>query len=83
LTYEIIWADEAFDAAQAFMAEDPAGLASVFDTVDDLATNPRPPTAIPWGSTDFLRLRIGHYRVLYEINDHLIRINVIHLGRSV
>ena len=82
MTYEIIWADEAFVAAQAFMADDPAGLASVFDTVDDLASDPRPPTAFPWGSTAFLRLRVGRYRVLYEINDRLIRIDVIHLGRS-
>lgn len=82
MTYEIAWADEAFAAAQAFMADDPSGLAIVFDIVDDLATIPRPPTAIPWGSTAFLRLRVGRYRVLYEINDRLIRIDVIHLGRS-
>ncbi len=82
MTYEIAWADEALAAAQAFMADDPAGLATVFDTVDNLATNPRPPAAIPWGSTNFLRLRVGRYRVLYEINDRLIRIDVIHLGRS-
>lgn len=82
MTYEIAWADEAFAAAQALMADDPAGLATVFDTVDNLATNPRPPAAIPWGSTNFLRLRVGRYRVLYEINDRLIRIDVIHLGRS-
>ena len=55
MTYEIAWADEAFAAAQAFMADDPAGLATVFDTVDDLASNPRPPTALPWGSTAFHR----------------------------
>ncbi len=82
MTYEIAWADEAFAVAQAFMADDPAGLATVFDTVDNLATNPRPPAAIPWGSTNFLRLRVGRYRVLYEINDRLVRIDVIHLGRS-
>ncbi len=82
MNYEIAWADEAFAAAQAFMADDPAGLETVFDTVDGLATDPRPPTAIPWGSTTFLRLRVGRYRVLYEINDRLIRIDVIHLGRS-
>jgi mRNA interferase RelE/StbE len=82
LTYEIVWADEAFAAAQAFMADDPAGLATVFDTVDDLATIPRPTAAIPWGSAGILRLRIGRYRVLYGISDRLIRIYVIHLGRS-
>ena len=82
MTYEIAWADEALAAAQAFMVDDPAGLATVFDTVDNLATNPRPPAAIPWGSTNFLRLRVGRYRVLYQIDDHVIRIDEIHLGRS-
>jgi mRNA interferase RelE/StbE len=82
LTYEIVWADEAFAAAEVFMADDPAGLAAVFDAVDDLATDPRPPEALQWGSTDLFRLRIGRYRVLYEIADQHIRIDVIHLGRS-
>lgn len=82
MIYEIAWADEAFAAAQVLMGDDPAGLATVFDTVDDLAGNPRPPIAFPWGSTAFLRLRVGRYRVLYEIDDRLIRIDVIRLGRS-
>jgi mRNA interferase RelE/StbE len=82
LTYEIVWADEAFAAAQVFMVDDPAGLAAVFDTVDALAGNPRPPEALRWGGTDVLRLRTGRYRVLYEIDDQLIRIDVIHPGRS-
>ena len=82
MTYVIIWADEAFAAAQAFMPDDPAGLATVFDTVDDLASNPGPPTAFAWGGTAFLRLHAGRYRILYEINDRLIRIDVIHSGRS-
>jgi mRNA interferase RelE/StbE len=64
------------------MADDPAGLAAVFDTVDALAGNPRSPEALWWGSTDVLRLRIGRYRVLYEIDDQVVRIDVIHPGRS-
>lgn len=83
MTYEIVWADEAFTAAQAYLADDPAGLAAVFDRMDDLASNPRPPAASPWGNTGVLRLRIGRYRVLYEIDDQIIRVDVIHLGRSV
>jgi len=82
LTYEIAWADEAFAAAQVFMADDPAGLAAVFDAVDGLASNPRPPEALPWGGTDVLRLRIGQYRMLYEIDDQVVTIDVIHPGRS-
>ncbi|MEO7745635.1 MAG: type II toxin-antitoxin system RelE/ParE family toxin [Actinomycetota bacterium] len=82
MIYEIVWADEAFVAARAFLADDPTGLAAVFDTVDALSSDPRPPTAFLRGGTGFLRLRVGRYRVLYEIRDNLLRIDVIHLGRS-
>lgn len=82
MTYQIVWADEAFAAAQAFMSDDPEGLAGVFDVVDDLAREPRPATAFPWGSADLLRLRVGRYRLLYEVDDRVVRIDVIHLGRS-
>ncbi|MFE7130952.1 type II toxin-antitoxin system RelE/ParE family toxin [Streptomyces sp. NPDC057638] len=34
-----------------------------------------------FGSPDMLRIHIGAYRVMYEINDREIRVNVIHLGR--
>jgi mRNA interferase RelE/StbE len=64
------------------MSDDPEGLAGVFDVVDDLARDPRPATAFPWGSADLLRLRVGRYRVLYEVDDKVVRIDVIHLGRS-
>lgn len=82
MTYQIVWADEAFAAAQAFMSDDPEGLAGVFDVVDDLARDPRPATAFPWGSADLLRLRVGRYRLLYEVDDRVVRIDVIQLGRS-
>ncbi len=81
MTYEIVWADEALTAAQSFMADDPAGLVRVFDVVDGLAADPRPAAAVAWGSTAFRRLRVGRYRVLYEIRDEQVRIDVIHLGR--
>ncbi|MEO3936491.1 type II toxin-antitoxin system RelE/ParE family toxin [Dermatophilaceae bacterium Soc4.6] len=82
MTYEILWTDEAFTAAQAFMVEDSAGLTGLFETVDDLARDPRPAAAFPWGSGGVLRLRAGRYRVLYEIDDTTVRIDVLHLGRG-
>jgi mRNA interferase RelE/StbE len=82
LTYEVVWADEAFAAAQMFMGDDPEGLAAVFDVVDRLANDPRPATAFPWGAADLLRVRLGRYRVLYEVEDRVVRIEVIHLGRA-
>jgi mRNA interferase RelE/StbE len=82
LTYEILWSDEAFAAAQSFMIDSPVGLAALFDEVDRLATDPRPAGAFPWGGADLLRLRVGRYRILYEIGEATVRVAVIHLGRS-
>ncbi|MFW6197362.1 MAG: type II toxin-antitoxin system RelE family toxin [Myxococcota bacterium] len=81
MTYAIVWADEAFRAAQTYMVDDPEGLAQVFDTVDLLAENPRPAEAFAWG-TDRFRIHVGRYRVIYEITEKAIAIHVIHLGRT-
>lgn len=81
MNYQVVWTDEAFAAAQTFMADDPDGLAAVFDTVDGLARDPRPTAARPWGSAGLFRLRVGRYRVLYEVEEHTVRIDVLHLGR--
>ncbi|MEU5403606.1 type II toxin-antitoxin system RelE/ParE family toxin [Streptomyces sp. NPDC005963] len=51
----------------------------MFTAVDRLADQPRPKGA--FGNSDMLRIHVGRYRVLYEITDRQIRVNVIHLGR--
>ncbi len=81
MTYAIVWADEAFAAAQTYMADDREGLIQVFDTVDLLAENPRPQEAFAWGA-DRYRIHIGRYRVIYEITEKTVTIDVIHLGRT-
>lgn len=50
-----------------------------FTAVERLADTPRPDGA--FGSADLLRIHIGAYRVMYEISEKQIRVNVIHLGR--
>ncbi|WP_330458296.1 type II toxin-antitoxin system RelE/ParE family toxin [Streptomyces sp. NBC_00820] len=82
MTYEIIWEPRATNAAARFLHDDPAGLAAVYEAVDALATHPRPPSSIPYGSQDVRRLHVGDYRVLYLINEDVIRILVTHLGRT-
>ncbi|GEC09452.1 hypothetical protein SSP24_71070 [Streptomyces spinoverrucosus] len=82
MTYEIIWEPRATDAAVRFLKDDPTGLSAVYETVDSLATEPRPRGSIPYGSQDVRRLHVGDYRVLYIIDDDVIRILVTHLGRT-
>ncbi|MEU6381809.1 type II toxin-antitoxin system RelE/ParE family toxin [Streptomyces sp. NPDC046909] len=82
MAYEIIWEPPATDAATRFLKEDPAGLAAVYEAVDDLATHPRPPGSVAYGSPDLRRLRVGDYRVLYVIDNDVIRILITHLGRT-
>ncbi|MFF3331523.1 type II toxin-antitoxin system RelE/ParE family toxin [Streptomyces sp. NPDC002888] len=81
MTYEIIFEPQALDSAARFLKEDPSGLAVVLDTIDKLADSPRPAGSIPYGP-DIRRLRVGDYRVLYVIDDDVIRILVTHLGRT-
>ncbi|MBO8196612.1 type II toxin-antitoxin system RelE/ParE family toxin [Streptomyces oryzae] len=80
MSYEIIWEPEALAQAERLAKEDPAGVRQVFTAVDRLADNPRPDGA--FGSADLLRIHVGVYRVMYEINDHTVRVSVIHLGRA-
>ncbi|MFR9796276.1 type II toxin-antitoxin system RelE family toxin [Streptomyces sp. MS06] len=82
MTYEIIFEPRALDSAARFPKEDPSGLAMVLDTIDKLAHEPRPATSVPYGSADVRRLHVGDYRVLYTIDDGVIRVLVTHLGRT-
>ncbi|CAL9513269.1 type II toxin-antitoxin system RelE family toxin [Streptomyces sp. enrichment culture] len=83
MTYEIVFEPHALDSAARFLKEDASGLALVLDTIDKLAENPRPAGSVPYGSADIRRLRIGDYHVLYVIDDHVIRILVTHMGRTL
>ncbi len=79
MLYEVIWDTAALTAAEHFMIEDPQGVLEVFDRTDALAHDPRPETAAAWGD-DHWRIRIGDYRVLYEVTDRTVTVDIIHLG---
>lgn len=81
MTYRIIWEPAATDQAVRFLKEDPTGLSAVYEAVDALAETPRPVNSTAYGP-DIRRLRVGDYRVLYVIDDTVIRIFVTHLGRT-
>ncbi|MFS8200642.1 type II toxin-antitoxin system RelE family toxin [Streptomyces sp. CWNU-52B] len=82
MTYEITFEPHALNSAARFLEEDPNGLVLLLDTVDKLAHDPRPAGSTAYGSPNLRRLRVGDYRVLYVIDDTVIRILVTHLGRT-
>ena len=80
-SYRIVWSATAVDRAAGFLSDDHDGLAALMDRIDELAADPRPEAGQPLGSEDLRRLRTGRYRVLYEIDDLVPTVTVIHVGR--
>lgn len=81
MTYRIIWEPSATNGAVRFLKDDPQCLAAVYEAVDALAEAPRPTNSTAYGPNT-RRLRVGSYRVLYVIDDSVIRILITHLGRT-
>lgn len=81
MSYSVTWTERAISAGSGFLADDPKGLAQVFEVVDGLADDPRPLGAFPYGSADLLRIRVNRYRILYEIDPVAQAITVLHVGR--
>jgi mRNA interferase RelE/StbE len=52
----------------------------MLDAVAQLADEGRPAGSFPYGSPDRRRLRIGRYRVMYDITAETV--SVWHLGRG-
>lgn len=48
--------------------------------IDALAENPRPAGATALKGTDFMRVRVRDYRVVYEIRDDELLVLVVRLG---
>ncbi|MCP2335118.1 type II toxin-antitoxin system RelE family toxin [Actinomadura rupiterrae] len=53
---------------------DQEGMKAINDATARLVVEPRPPEAFPWGNTGLYRLRVGRYRILYEITEDVIDI---------
>jgi mRNA interferase RelE/StbE len=81
VSFSVTWSERATSAGARYLADDPEGLAQVLDATDFLADEPRPAGAFPYGSNDLLRIRVGRYRILYEIDPVAQSITVIHVGR--
>jgi mRNA interferase RelE/StbE len=82
MIYSIDWEPPAVDLAARYLADDPDGLRGLMTGVDSLAHDPRPGAAFPLGITGMFRLRIGRYRVVYQVDDRYRTVSVMHVGRG-
>ena len=79
MSLRVDYDERAISQAAAFL-DDPQGIRAVLDAIDWLADDPRPTGSFPYGSPDLRRLRVGRYRVLYEITDDAIAVR--HIARA-
>ena len=73
--------ERAINQAAEFL-DDPQGIRAVLDAIDRLVDDPRPAGSFPYGSPDLRRLRIGRYRVLYEITEETVAVRHIARGTA-
>lgn len=52
----------------------------VRDAVRSLGGQPRPAGCLKLTDRDAWRIRVGDYRVIYEIDDHEQQVTVMHIG---
>lgn len=52
----------------------------VRDAIRQLAAEPRPPGCSKLRGREGWRIRVGNYRVIYEIDDHRLIITILHIG---
>ena len=79
MSLRVDYDERAVSQAAAFF-DDPEGIRAVLDAIDQLAEDPRPAGSFPYGSPDLRRLRVGRYRVLYEITEDAIAVR--HIARG-
>jgi len=67
--------------AQKELAQLSAGpFARVRDAIRGLANDPRPPGCLKLTGRDGWRLRVGEFRVIYEIDDQHRLVTVLNIG---
>ena len=81
MSHQVNWEIRALNQAADFLRDDPTGIAALWDTVSQLAEEPRPPESFPYGSPDLRRLRAGRGHVFYTIDEEQRAIQIDHVAR--
>ena len=55
-------------------------VSKILNEIEELAKNPRSPKTKKLKGENLYRLRVGNYRVIYDIQDNLMLIFVVKLG---
>jgi mRNA interferase RelE/StbE len=77
----MIYAVEILRSAQKQLAKiDPQTQERIIDSIRALADNPRPSGCKKLSGRPAWRIRVGDYRVIYEINDRKLVIVVVTFG---
>lgn len=50
------------------------------ENIANLAQNPRPPNCLKLKGREAWRIRVGDYRVIYEIADEIVTVTVVEIG---
>lgn len=78
LTYEVRLARRAERALALLQRREQQRIRAAIDL---LADNPRPPKCVAMQGEDLVyRVRVGHYRIVYEILDTVLLVHVVRIG---
>ncbi len=59
---------------------EPAVRKRLFQKIETLESNPRQSGVEKLTGSDFYRLRVGDYRIIYEIEDRITRVLIVKVG---
>lgn len=78
MPYEITYAHSALKSLRKL---DRGVARRILTAVDALAQDPRPPGCLQLkGGSGEMRIRVGDYRIVYDVNDHEIVVLVLAVG---
>jgi mRNA-degrading endonuclease RelE of RelBE toxin-antitoxin system len=80
VTYRVVWLPDAMSALRRLHTAEPDGAQQITAAVGGLATEPHPDGSRSLGSSGFHRLRLGRYRLLYEIDSDAATVYVVNVG---
>ncbi|MGI3203275.1 type II toxin-antitoxin system RelE family toxin [Streptomyces sp. GLT-R25] len=82
MRFTIIWEPAAAAGLRRLKSRDGDAVKPLVQAINSLALQPEPPESSKLGGTDLRRLRVGSYRVTYEIDGARVAIKVLMVGRT-